>query len=209
MAKLAGVSETTLKRAKKVKKKIGDDMKFKEWNNQTTSLFEELSLLTQYSSYKTLLDDVNVSNLTFSFLYGEYDVITKLKTTNTSEVATILYSLYNDKWDKLYNLKTQEIMNNGVQTVKTVTGDHSQKTERNQNTNNNNSVSAFNSDDYVPNSEDSNNLNDNTTTDNKNNRTEETKSLWAVQEAIRNFNEDFLRNVIFKDISQNILNQIK
>ena len=184
-------------------------MKFKEWNNQTTSLFEELSLLTQHSSYKTLLDDVNVSNLTFSFLYGEYDVITKLKTTNTSEVATILYSLYNDKWNKLYNLKTQEIMNNGVQTVKTVTGDHSQKTERNQNTNNNNNVSAFNSDDYVPNSEDSNNINDNTTTDNKNNRTEETKSLWAVQEAIRNFNEDFLRNVIFKDISQNILNQIK
>lgn len=184
-------------------------MKFKEWNNQTTSLFEELSLLTQYSSYKTLLDDVNVSNLTFSFLYGDYDVITKLKTTNTSEVATIIYSLYNDKWDKLYNLKTQEIMNNGVQTVKTVTGDHSQKTERNQNTNNNNNVSAFNSDDYVSNSEDINNINDNTTTDNKNNRTEETKSLWAVQEAIRNFNEDFLRNVIFKDISQNILNQIK
>lgn len=184
-------------------------MKFDEWNKQATSLFEELSLLVNHSSYTTLLDDVNVTDLTFSYLYGEYDVITKLQTTNTSEVATIIFTLYNSKWDKLYNLKTQDILNNGVQTLKTVKGDHSQTTERNQNSNNNTNVSAFNSDDYVPNSEDNNNLNDSTTTDNTNNRTEETKSLWAVQEAIKNFNEDFLRNVIFKDIAQNILNLVK
>lgn len=184
-------------------------MNFNEWNKQTTSLFEELSLLTQHNSYKTLLDDVNITDLTFSYLYGNHDVISKLNTMNTSEVATIIYTLYNNKWDKLYNLKTQEILNNGVQTVKTVKGDNSQTTERNQNTNSNNNLSAFNSDDYVPNSEDNNNLNDSTTTDNTNNRTEETKSLWAVQEAIRNFNEDFLKNVIFKDISENILNLIK
>src|SRR5699024_11006005 len=97
-------------------------MKFKEWNNQNTSLFEELSLLTQYSSYKTLLDDVKVSNLTFSFLYGEYDVITKLKTTTSSEVSMIIYSLYKDKCDALYNLDTQEILNTGVEAAKRVKG---------------------------------------------------------------------------------------
>lgn len=174
-------------------------MTFNEWKKGKSSLFNEIGMLID--SPVLDLDDVEYLDMAFSHLYGNRDIPSSMESDSLTDVARKIVVLNKNKWTNHYNLLYNELVS-GVANETTVTETGSNSNIRSLDRNTQANVSAFNDLDYSPDSENVEGLIDDNEQNHSKSRTEQRKSLWAIQEQLRMTQQNFIQDVVFKDIGK-------
>lgn len=153
--------------------------RFNEWTRNKQSLFTEifdgLELPDGFTITPEQLDS------TFNLLYGDRLVPNKLTDMTVKEVASHVKTLYNKKWVDNYKLLSDEF-NLGVSSSVKVTNTEKTMGKDSSNRKTLGNVSAFDSDNYVPDDEDLEEFSNERNNDVSGSRETETRSLWAIQQ---------------------------
>ena len=154
-------------------------MRFNEWTRNKTSLFSEI------------FDDVELPDgfvvvpeqldSTFNLLYGDRLVPSKLTDMSVKDVANHIKTLYNKKWVDNYKLLSDEL-DLGVSSSVKVTNTEKTSGTDSSNRKSKGNVSAFDSDDLVPDDENLEEFSNERNNDVTGSKETETRSLWAVQQ---------------------------
>ena len=156
-----------------------NQMRFNEWTRNKTSLFSEIMEVIQLPEEFTVTPEQLDS--TFNMLYGDRLVPSKLTDMTVKEVANHITTLYNKKWIDNYKLLSDEF-NLGVSSSVKVTNTEKTSGTDSSNRKSKGNVSAFDSDDLVPDDENVEEFSNERNNDVTGSKETETRSLWAVQQ---------------------------
>lgn len=156
-----------------------NQMRFKEWTRNKTSLFSEIMVDIQFPPEFTVTPEQLDS--TFNMLYGDRFVPIKLTDMTVKEVASHVKTLYNKKWIDNYKLLSDEF-NLGVSSSVKVTNSEKTIGKDSSNRKSNGNVSSFDSDNFVPDDENLEEFTNARNNDVTGSKETETKSLWAIQQ---------------------------
>ena len=154
-------------------------MRFNEWTRNKQSLFSEIMVDIQLPEEFTVTPEQLDS--TFNMLYGDRFVPIKLTDMTVKEVANHIKTLYNKKWIDNYKLLSDEF-NLGVSSSVKVTNTEQTIGTDSSNRKSTGNVSAFDSDNFVPDDENLEEFTNERNNDLTGSKETETKSLWAIQQ---------------------------
>lgn len=173
-------------------------MIFNEWIKDK-SLFEEINNIKEFP-FITSYGAKNL-DMAYSLTYGSRPIPSNIETMTVTDVANILVVSFGDNWSNQYNLLKDEILL-GVESQ--IVLDETTKDDIIRITNNEqeNKVSAFNSDDLAVNDGDTNTTNDDTKKESNRNNVSKKLSMTAIKQQLELFNTSFLKDVVLQDVSK-------
>lgn len=172
-------------------------MKYVEWIEGKSSLFNEIYKIKQYP-FIVIYGAENI-DLLYKVKYGDREVAKSIEKLTMHELAIILVTIFGDSWNKKYTLLNDELML-GVDSKTVVDETLKDDTTRVSINNQTNKVSAFNDEELTTNDKDEDVINDDIQKESKKNTVTKNYNMNAIKSQLDLFKSHFIDDVL-KDVS--------